>query len=258
MFCSRQCGRKGSRYTAKRCLACRTEFKPVSGVQKYCSSPECQKEQERRAGVRHYRQNPGPIIERAKAHYWLHREAIKQRIRQRYYTPLDELRTCGTCQCVYAPWQRGQVYCSKRCQEVAWNKAGVTTRWDGSTRHREAARKGALAVALNPCARDTHIELLLQEALKARGLDFETHMPVLARCRPDIVLSQVKMAVFCDGDYWHRRVDYMERDRAVGKFLKRRGWQTLRFWEWEITSDPGRCAQEIVDAVARKGVVSCT
>jgi DNA mismatch endonuclease, patch repair protein len=73
---------------------------------------------------------------------------------------------------------------------------------------------------------------------------------------PDIVFQRVKLAVFCDGDFWHGR-DWaqrklklsrgtngrywlakiernMARDASNQERLESQGWRVLRFWESEI------------------------
>lgn len=73
---------------------------------------------------------------------------------------------------------------------------------------------------------------------------------------PDIVFPRVKVAIFCDGDFWHGRdweerkaklgqgtnsrywiakiARNMERDAENQERLETRGWRVLRFWESEI------------------------
>src|SRR5687767_8464355 len=47
-------------------------------------------------------------------------------------------------------------------------------------------------------------ELLLREALKANGITFQVDVESL-HGRPDIVIADHKIAIFCDGDFWHGR-----------------------------------------------------
>jgi DNA mismatch endonuclease (patch repair protein) len=114
--------------------------------------------------------------------------------------------------------------------------------------------------------RDTAPELLLRRALWARGLRYRTHLRGLAG-RPDVVFTSARVAVFCDGDFWHgkdwdtRRAkleggangDYwvakiaanMARDQVTAARLTAEGWRVLRFWESEILADVGRVADAI-------------
>ena len=53
-------------------------------------------------------------------------------------------------------------------------------------------------------SRDTKPELLLRRALWAKGLRYRLHRKDLPG-KPDIVFPRQKVAVFCDGDFWHGR-----------------------------------------------------
>lgn len=75
--------------------------------------------------------------------------------------------------------------------------------------------------------------------------------------RPDFVFKEPKLAIFVDGAFWHGAPDFKRfpktrvpfwtekiernkrRDRAVNSVLRRRGWSVLRFWDYELSEDPG-------------------
>lgn len=53
---------------------------------------------------------------------------------------------------------------------------------------------------------ESEIERALRRALHARGLRFRKHLtpePGM-RCRPDVVFTRARVAVFVDGCFWHR------------------------------------------------------
>ena len=70
--------------------------------------------------------------------------------------------------------------------------------------------------------------------------------------KPDFVFPKLKLAVFVDGCFWHccpkhcnrpannaafwrRKLDAnRQRDRLVGRTLRKMGWQVLRVWEHEL------------------------
>lgn len=95
--------------------------------------------------------------------------------------------------------------------------------------------------------------------------------------RPDIVFRSARVAVFCDGDYWHgrdleRRIakletghnapywiakisSNVERDRRVTAALEADGWLVLRYWETDIKKDAMALAREVAGRVeARRSV----
>ena len=122
-------------------------------------------------------------------------------------------------------------------------------------------------------AKNTKAEIRLRKLLSARGLRFRLHRAGLPG-RPDVVFVSKKIAVFCDGDYWHGRhwkrrkakvllgvrakywVNKIEtniaRDRRNNRDLKRLGWTILRYWETDILKDGERIADEIERSVRRK------
>src|SRR5687768_8023193 len=52
--------------------------------------------------------------------------------------------------------------------------------------------------------RDTKPELLLRRALSKCGLRYKVDVGSLPG-RPDLVVPTARVAVFCDGDFWHGR-----------------------------------------------------
>lgn len=118
--------------------------------------------------------------------------------------------------------------------------------------------------------RNTQPELLLRRALWARGLRYRVDVPALPG-RPDIVLTRARVAIFCDGDFWHGRdmkrrlaklrrghnASYWvakirtnsERDRKISASLESTGWRCLRFWESDLRKNPNQAAQIVAEAV---------
>jgi DNA mismatch endonuclease, patch repair protein len=115
--------------------------------------------------------------------------------------------------------------------------------------------------------RDTPAELALRRELHRRGLRFRVDHPPLpkVRRRADIVFTRRKVAVFCDGCWWHgcpehrtwpkanaewwvEKIDAnRRRDRDTGARLREAGWTVLRIWEHE---DPVEAADR-VEAIVR-------
>ena len=119
---------------------------------------------------------------------------------------------------------------------------------------------------------NTRIELLLRRELFRRGVRYRVNRKILAT-RPDISVAKYKIAVFCDGDFWHGKDYYdgrvqhnkaywdakikrnMERDFEQTILLRDEGWTVLRFWGSEIKEDVVSCAQRIVDSINRKKLI---
>lgn len=118
----------------------------------------------------------------------------------------------------------------------------------------------------------TTCELLLRRALWRLGYRYRLNAIGLAG-RPDIVFPRHRVAVFCDGDFWHgrdlvRRLNRLaaghnaaywtakicanvERDARNTKALEKLGWTVLRFWEGDIVRAPLQVAARIVRTLGR-------
>ena len=112
--------------------------------------------------------------------------------------------------------------------------------------------------------------MILRKAIRAQGLRFDVDATDLPG-RPDIVFRQERVAVFCDGDFWHGRLlakrierlsqghnaaywvekiaSNVRRDRRNDRALRRAGWKVLRFWESAVISTPERSARRVERAV---------
>lgn len=117
---------------------------------------------------------------------------------------------------------------------------------------------------------DTKCEIQLRRELWRMGLRFRKNVRDLPG-KPDIVFRKQRVAVFCDGDFWHgrnwparrRKLNKganalywtkkihanIQRDRLHDEELQRLGWRELRLWESDILKDPYRCALEVVELV---------
>jgi len=113
---------------------------------------------------------------------------------------------------------------------------------------------------------DTSQEVALRGELSKLGLRFKANDQEIPG-RPDIVFSGVRLAVFCDGDFWHGRrwnslrrnlqkganASYwrakistnMRRDKKTTRLLRRRGWEVVTVWESDIKADPRAVAEKL-------------
>jgi DNA mismatch endonuclease (patch repair protein) len=112
------------------------------------------------------------------------------------------------------------------------------------------------------------VKKLMVESRTRRGKDNQrsTKNHQLA-VRPDFVFSQVRLAVFVDGcfwhgcprhatrpknnfDFWHRKLSgNKKRDVLVNQTLRRTGWQVLRIWECDLQKRPQVCVSRILRAL---------
>ncbi|MGI5062729.1 DNA mismatch endonuclease Vsr [Treponema denticola] len=113
-------------------------------------------------------------------------------------------------------------------------------------------------------ASGTKPELLLEEAMLSEGLLFiKNDKSVFGK--PDFVFTNLKLAVFVDGEFWHgkdwltKKLDHktnqefwikkiernIERDKEVNEYLKKEGWKILRFWAKDIEQKLPTCIYKI-------------
>ena len=113
-------------------------------------------------------------------------------------------------------------------------------------------------------SKDSEIELILRKILWNKGLRYRKN-PQDVYGKPDIVFKGKKIAVFCDGEFWHgfdwknKRKELktnrkfwvskiernIKRDQEVNDTLVSTGWHVLRFWGRDIKKNPQKCAQII-------------
>lgn len=117
---------------------------------------------------------------------------------------------------------------------------------------------------------DTKIEVILRKALWARGYRYRKNYKALPG-KPDIVLTKYKIAIFCDGEFFHGK-DWellknklkksnngefwikkisrnRERDDEINKRLSFEGWTVLRFWGEDIKKHTDECVKIIEETI---------
>lgn len=118
-------------------------------------------------------------------------------------------------------------------------------------------------------SKDTRPEIMLRKELWHRGLRFQKNVKSLYG-KPDIVFTHVRLAVFCDGDFWHgnnwairgygsferelRRYSpqwsakikaNVARDKIATDKLTADGWYVIRLWESDIKKNVKSCADQV-------------
>lgn len=118
--------------------------------------------------------------------------------------------------------------------------------------------------------KDTKIELALRKALWEKGYHYRKNYDALPG-KPDIVLTKYKLAIFCDGEFFHGK-DWeilrprlqksnnsefwiskisrnKERDDEINKKLLFMGWTVIRFWGDEIKKNADECVKVIEETI---------
>lgn len=123
----------------------------------------------------------------------------------------------------------------------------------------------------NTRRRDTPAELAIRAELHRRGLRYRVDIAPLhgLRRRADVVFTRPKVAVFCDGCYWHGCPEHgswpranaawwrtkieatRRRDRDTDAQLVGNGWLVVRVWEHELPEAAADRIEELVRARLR-------
>jgi len=123
---------------------------------------------------------------------------------------------------------------------------------------------------------NTTIETHFRKALWHEGIRYRKNDKRLPG-KPDIAITKYRIAVFCDGEFWHGKDwkvkkdkiqnnrDYwiekiernMTRDNEIDKRLHSMGWIVLRFWGSEIKKELPLCVLEVKDAILQAQIDSC-
>lgn len=114
---------------------------------------------------------------------------------------------------------------------------------------------------------NTKIDLRMKTILSDVGCRFQMYPKMYGN--PDFILKSKKIAIFCDGDFWHgykyqekkkpskkfwrNKIEgNMKRDKKISRKLRRDGWSVLRFWEHDIEKKPYYCANRILRKMEQK------
>ena len=118
--------------------------------------------------------------------------------------------------------------------------------------------------------KDTKIEILLRKALWNKGIRYRKNYNKIPG-KPDIAITKYKIAIFCDGEFFHGKdwvilkerlkhsnnssfwIDKIykniERDNIVNKQLHSLGWIVLRFWGNDVKKNLEQCVKSVEETI---------
>jgi len=116
--------------------------------------------------------------------------------------------------------------------------------------------------------KDTKMEVMLRKALWHEGIRYRKNYTLLPGA-PDIAITKHKVAIFCDGEFWHGKAwiettsrpksnqefwvakieRNIQRDNEVDQVLRNMGWIVMRFWGNEIKKELQICVDSIKEAI---------
>lgn len=102
-------------------------------------------------------------------------------------------------------------------------------------------------------SRDTSIEIKMEKILAELGIKYEKQPKIYGK--PDFIIKDSKILIFCDSSFWHGRrkkeisgrafrsnrsfwakklTENKNRDTRINRKLRKDGWKVLRFWDDDI------------------------
>lgn len=120
-------------------------------------------------------------------------------------------------------------------------------------------------------SKNTRIENKLAKALFSRGYRYRKNDQSVFG-KPDLTFRRLKIAIFCDSEYfhgkdwnkekhriktntefWHKKIEQnMLRDQMVNEELLKNNWKVLRYWGKEIEKNVDICISEIVKVIEER------
>ncbi len=119
-------------------------------------------------------------------------------------------------------------------------------------------------------SKDTKIEVILRKALWEKGYRYRKNCDSIPG-KPDLVILKYKIAIFCDGEFFHGKdwevlrprleksqnseywiskiLKNRKRDDEINKRLIYEGWTVIRFWGKDILKSPDECVKVIEETI---------
>lgn len=119
-------------------------------------------------------------------------------------------------------------------------------------------------------SKDTKIELMLRKALWKKGIRYRKNYNKIPG-KPDVAITKYKIAVFCDGEFFHGKnweqlkirlknsnnsafwinkiSQNREHDFIIDKELYSMGWTVLRFWGNDLKKHLDQCVKTIEETI---------
>jgi len=250
-YCSKECSYEAKKKRVRiKCKQCSTEIeKTPNDDQKFCSK-ECYKD---------YVKENGVLFEKQ-----FGEDHPRYKGKSSY-----ECEECGEKFEAYE--SKSRKYCSKECY---WNDRSKNplkfnqnriNEWaeKNPKKHKKAGRKGAKVTfeKLASGEEKTSIEEVVEKALQNIGTNFVYEHPITENGNElvtsiDFAIPERKIAIYCDGDYWHSSEKVEERDKNINRKLENMGWKVVRYTGTEIRENDisSQIAKEVTNGAKVKHI----
>lgn len=165
------------------------------------------------------------------------------------------------------PWRPEIKHCSNKCSKRTRAKTVVGEHhplWKPKTpmacevcgtvrmvkpslvsRFRSCSRRCNALLALRTFPRISSLERIMSEAFTNAQLT-PTAQHWVGPYVVDFAFIDEKLAVACDGSYWHSLPGQPAKDRKKDGYLKKSGWQIVRLAEDAIKASPNDCLNQVM------------
>ena len=92
---------------------------------------------------------------------------------------------------------------------------------------------------------NTDIEMAMKEALDKKSIKYVQQHNVDNKFLIDFALLKDKIAIECDGEYWHRLPRNRHIDFLKERYLRSKGWRVVRFTDKLINGNIDYCVNVI-------------
>lgn len=114
---------------------------------------------------------------------------------------------------------------------------------------------GIYNVAHNWKCKDTKIERTMEKLLLREKIEFKKQYPISNISVADFLIIPQKIAIYCDGTYWHSLPRAVKKDADIEIKLPTLGFTVCRLPESLIEKQPEECIAKIKDMIKDLAVV---
>ena len=113
----------------------------------------------------------------------------------------------------------------------------------------------------------TRIEKKIAHTMQNRRINFVAQYAIDRKFVCDFAIPKYKIIIECDGDYWHanpkiydltnldsRQKANLQRDKFKDKYLTKKGWLVLRFFEEDIKKSAAKCVDKVENTIKNRKV----
>ena len=172
--------------------------------------------------------------------------------------PPSVCKTCGKVFKKYGYTAETKPFCSKTCVDESFKRYGEFTCKVCKKVVKTGAYTAKHQITCSTACRtewigvnNTYIERIIQTLLEENKIKFIPQYQV-GKYVIDFAIPQLKLAIECDGEYWHSIPEQIIHDQNRDRQLTFWKWKTLRLPENLINSNLQECLRLILKALSER------